>query len=89
MRHHFRPAYRWLMSQMKERVAGCRGLWPIWFWHSPKPDLRHSAHLPRGERGVRLELELPRDRTLLLDFETWHAVLNRWHLSQSQRESEE
>jgi hypothetical protein len=58
-------------------------------WHSPKPDLRHGAHLPGGERGVRIEVELPRDRVLLLDFETWHCVLNRWHLSCSWRESRE
>jgi hypothetical protein len=32
---------------------------------------------------------LPRERTLLLDFETWHCVLNRWHLSRSWRESKD
>jgi hypothetical protein len=85
--HHFRPAYRWLMTQAHQRLPGYQGGFPIWFWHSPKPDLRHSAHVPRGERGVRIEIEIPRDRMLLSDFNTWHCVLNRWHLSRSWRES--
>ena len=75
------------MEQMDRRVPGYKGGFPIWFWHSPKPDLRHAAHLPRGERGLRIELELPLQQLLLLDFETWHCVLNRWHLSLSWRES--
>jgi hypothetical protein len=86
---YFRPAYRWLITQMGRRLPGCEGVYPVWFWYSPKPDLRHGAHLSRGERGVRIELELPRARVLLLDFETWHCVLNRWHLSCSGRESRE
>lgn len=86
---HFRPAYRWLMRQMGSRLPGYRGRFPIWAWHSPKPDLRHGGHLHRGEAGVRVELELPKNRALLLDFETWHCVLNRWHLSLSWRESRE
>lgn len=77
------------MMQMRRRLAGYEGGSPVWFWCSSKPDLRHSAHLPRGERGVRIELELPRNRVLLLDFETWHCVLNGWHLSRSWRESRE
>jgi hypothetical protein len=87
--HHFRPAYRWLMAQMRQRLPEYHGGVPIWLWYSPRPDLRRGAHLPPGERGVRIELELPRDRVLLLDFETWHCVLNRWHLSRSWRESRE
>jgi hypothetical protein len=84
---HFRPAYRWLTSQMRERVPGYAGGLPVWFWCTPRPDLRKRGHLPSGVRGVRIELELPRERALLLDFETWHCVLNRWHLSSSWRES--
>ena len=85
--HNFRPAYRWIMMQMRGRIPGYQNGYPIWFWSSPRPDLRHGAHLPRGERGVRLEVDLPRERVLLLDFQTWHCVLNRWHLSRSSRES--
>jgi hypothetical protein len=84
---HFLPAYRWLMEQMRERLPGYTGGFPVWFWSSPKPDLRQHGHLAPGVHGVRIELELPRERALLLDFETWHCVLNRWHLSRSWRES--
>ncbi len=86
---YFRPAYRWLIDQMRQRVPGYSGGVPVWFWHSPKPDLRKSGHLPSGMPGARIELELPRERVLLLDFETWHCVLNHWHLSGSWRESRE
>ena len=87
--HHFRPAYRWLMTQAHRRLPGYKGGFPIWFWHFPKPDLRHDAHVRRGERSVRIELEIPRARVLLLGFQTWHCVLNRWHLSCSRHESRE
>jgi hypothetical protein len=83
----FRPAYRWLMRQMRARIPGYRGGFPVWVWHSPKPDLRRAGHLRPDERGVRVELELPRTSVLLLDFETWHCVLNRWHVSLSWRDS--
>ncbi len=86
---HFRPAYRWLMHQMSRRITGYTGGFPVWFWHSPKPDLRRGGHRPAGERSVRIELELPRERVLLFDFQSWHCVLNGWHLSLSERESRE
>ena len=66
---------------MRVRLPAYSGACPVWFWFSPKPDLRHSRHLARGERALRIELELPRELVLLSDFETWHCVLNRWHLS--------
>jgi hypothetical protein len=87
--HHFRPAYSWLRVQMYRRIRSYNGAFPVWFWYSPKPHLRHGGHLERGERGLLIELELPRDLVLLFDFETWHCVLNRWHLSLSWRESRE
>lgn len=75
-----RHAYHWIRAQMAKRIASYRGGFPVWFWHSPKPDLRAGAHLPRGTRGVRLELRIAQERALLLDFETWHCVLNGWAL---------
>jgi hypothetical protein len=77
------------MTQMRERVPQYEGRMPVWFWHAPKPDLRRRFHVPKGVHAVRIELELPRDRALLLDFDTWHCVLNRWRLSLSSRESRE
>jgi len=55
--------------------------WPIWAWYhydgakKPSPDLRCSALLVPGERGVRIELEIPEERVLLSDFDAWCAVL--------------
>ncbi|MBL8209865.1 MAG: DUF3841 domain-containing protein [Bryobacterales bacterium] len=79
-----RAPYQWMMGQMKQRISGYGGGWPIWFWHTPKPDLRRSAHLPKGTRGVRLELEIPACRALLSDFESWHCVLNNGYLALSE-----
>lgn len=82
----FRCAYRWLMRQMADRIPDYGGGYPVWFWHSPKPDLRHAAHLQRGAHGVRIEAELPAGRVLLLDFDAWHCVLNHGPLSLTWRE---
>lgn len=84
-----RSAYQWLISQMAKRLDSYHGGFPVWFWHSPKPDLRARAHLPTGTRGVRLELRIARERALLLDFETWHCVLNGWPLPLTWREDRE
>lgn len=84
---NFAPSYRWMMEQMHLRIPEYRGGFPIWFWFSPKPDLRDSGILPRGVQAHRIELELPRARILLSDFGSWHCVLNRWHLPISWRES--
>jgi len=84
-----RVAYHWLRSQMASRITSYHGGFPVWFWHTPKPDLRASAHLPSGTRGVRLELRIARERTLLLDFETWHCVLNGWALPLTWKEDRE
>ena len=84
---HFRFPYRWLMQQMAARMDSYRGGWPVWFWVKPK-DLRTGSLLRRGERGVRLELNIPRERVLLLDFDTWHHVLNGWYLALTEREDD-
>lgn len=74
-------AYRW----MAEQTPGCHTAailrCPIWVWHKHEgrrkpPDLRSAWHLPRGERGVRIELELSSDRVRLSQFEMWTWVLS-------------
>ncbi len=84
----FRPPYRWLMQHMAARLDCYRGGWPVWFWVEPK-DLRTGSLLRRGERGVRIELLIPRERILLLDFDAWHHVLNGWYLALTEEEDEE
>lgn len=44
--------------------------------------------MPRGTRGVRLELELDPAQVLLSDFDAWHIVLNRGYLALSEGEEE-
>lgn len=85
----FRPAYHWLKDQMARRIAGYSGGYPVWLWHVPKPDLRSSGHLPRGARGIRIELEMPRARILLMDFQAWHCTLMGQFLELSAREDRE
>jgi hypothetical protein len=76
------PAYRWMARELARRVGPPpRGVrLPLWAWVE-RPDLRSGAHLPRGSRGVLLELELPRRAVLLSNFERFHAVLNRHYLA--------
>ena len=85
----FRPAYHWLKDQMARRIAGYSGGYPVWLWYVPKPDLRSSGHLPRGASGVRIELEIPRSRILLMDFQAWHCVLMGQYLALSSPEDRE
>ena len=83
--------YRWMGAQLSRRVGiaprGCQ--WPIWAWQQwaghakPQPDLRASAHLPKGTIGVRLEIDVDPATVLLSDFELWHYVLNYWYLPTS------
>ncbi|MCD5407731.1 DUF3841 domain-containing protein, partial [Candidatus Bipolaricaulota bacterium] len=84
----FRHAYDWMRTQMERRIPGYGGHYPWWGWHSPRPDLRRSGHLPQGTRGVRLELELDPAEMLLSDFDAWHVVLNRGYLALSEDEEE-
>jgi hypothetical protein len=84
----FREAYQWLMEQMKERLPGYSGRYPLWAWYHPKPDLRYAGLLPRGTRGVRIEFVAPVDRILLSDFDAWHAVLNKGFLALDEAEDE-
>ena len=90
----YRPAYRWMMEQMKSRLPGYSGHYPVWAWHTPKPDMRMSSYrAPAHEPVVRLTLEIPDEeasrRVLLSGFDAWgwHA-LNNWYLWLSDEEYE-
>lgn len=61
-------------------------MWVQWKGDSPCPDLRCSAHLPRGTYGVRIELSVDPDRLVPHDFDAWHSVLNNCHLSWDEKE---
>ena len=76
----FEHGYRWLMEQMNIKIGqppsfDCYPLWAWYQWSSStkmKPDLRYSAHLPKGAHGVRLEIIKDIKDILLSDFELWH-----------------
>ena len=93
---YFLGAYEWMIEQMERRLAPRprRNQYPLWAWRQwenevrPKPDLRSGGHIPKGEKGVRIEFEIPDDLVLLSDFDLWHYVLNYWYLPQSESEGE-
>lgn len=75
--------YRWIAQKLAEKVPAPMGITlPIWAWYRAhglqriKPDLRKKGHLSQGERGVRIEFEVPENQVLLSSFDGWHAVLN-------------
>jgi hypothetical protein len=84
----FRPAYRWLMEQMRERVDDYAGGFPVWAWYRPMPDLRCAGHAAPGAAQVRIELSVDASRVLLSDFDAWHFVLNRGYVTESEEEWE-
>jgi len=97
VRREYRQAYEWLARQMEERL-GCRPsekALPLWAWYQwngatcTKPDLRSCGHVPKGERGVRIEFEISDRLVLLSDFELWHYALNYWYLPESLKDAED
>ena len=73
----YREAYTWMVRQMECRIKANSEAWPLWAWYQTygidrrRPDLRRRAHLPRGERGVRIEFDQPDSGVLLSDFDLW------------------
>ncbi|UUV14482.1 DUF3841 domain-containing protein [Clostridioides difficile] len=65
--------YKWMYSQMIERIPKFDDSM-IWVW-SKRPDLRCSAYLERGSKGVLLEIEISEDNVLLSEFDLWHLPL--------------
>jgi hypothetical protein len=94
----FTDAYDWLAHQMANKIGlppeGVR--YPVWAWYSQngkhkKPDLRTErwGYGPGDEDYVCLELEVPDDKVLLSDFDSWHAVLNGSWIADSEAEWDE
>ena len=87
----FEAAYEWLAEQMEKRV-GPRPedvRFPVWAWYmfdgKRKSDLRKERWMGKGgEHMLCLELEVPDDQVLLSDYEEWHAVLNRWTITDTE-----
>ncbi len=84
----FRRPYRWLIGEMLKRVPGYTGRYPVWAWPK-KQDLRGVGYVPRGEKAVMIECEVPGERVLLSDFGAWHMVLNGSYLALTEAEDDE
>ena len=91
-----RSPYKWMASQMRHRIGDPldKSTLPLWAWHtyqddSPRPDLRRSGHLPRGERAARIEFAVAPSNVLLSDFMLWHYVLGYWYLPKSAKDERE
>jgi hypothetical protein len=92
----FEEPYRWMAKQLSQRIGpsptNCP--WPIWAWRQwsncrmAKPDLRFGGHMEKGERGVRMQIEINDEKVLLSDFNLWHYVLNYWYLPKSEQDGE-
>lgn len=78
--------YRWLTSQLVQRIHGYPGTLP-WWSYCEKPDLRWVRHgRPRGTRQVRIELEAADDSSLAFRLWAWDVVYGCNYLSASQPE---
>ena len=71
--------YHWIVKKMEQRI-GKRPFpecYPIWAWHQyadskkRKPDLRNTGFLPKGTKGVRVEINKKDEDVLLSDFMLW------------------
>jgi len=91
---HFLTAYRWMMQQMQERLGppetGVK--LPLWAWYQylgpRKKPIARKHHLPKRQKGYRVECHVPDEQVLLSDFTLWHQVLNDWYLPINQADDE-
>lgn len=85
--------YNWMARQLCDRGKSTGQICPIWLWYAyggrrKPPDLRHSWHLPRGERGLRIEFELDERQVLLSQFEMWVWVLEGQYVPENASEAQ-
>lgn len=69
-RDDFRSPYRWMREQMRRRVPGYAGGFPVWAW-GQKPDMRSTRWGAGGERVYRVEFEAPDEEVLVSAFDLW------------------
>ena len=80
----FGLAYDWLRGQMQKRIPGYANHYP-WWAYEHFLDLRfyrwHTGQF--GQRRVRLELAVPKEKVLLSAYGDWHTVLSRGYLPEA------
>ncbi len=83
------PAYRWLQSQLRERLSNYSGHLP-WWAYCEKPDLRRYRHLlTRGMTYVRLELHVAEASVLQFPSWAWQRVFCGDYLALTRTEYED
>lgn len=79
-------SYKWLRQQLRKRMTGYLGHFP-WWGYCRKPDLRQHRHvLRKGDRAVRLELEVDGEAVVTFPCWAWHRVFCEDYLAFSQEQ---
>ena len=94
---NFRRCYDWLVSKMEEKIGKRPDgvTYPVWAWlkkgERNRPDLRHERWNcgRKGERFVCMEIEIPDEKVVLSDFDTWSTMLSNSLVSWSEEEDHE
>lgn len=80
--------YCWIAEQMSQRVGSApEGVrFPVWAWYwwrgkrHKRPDMRCGAHAPRGEKIVRITMDVPDDKVLLSNFDAYNFPFSGFYL---------
>lgn len=89
--------YDWLVREMKERIGEPpEGVsYPVWAWYMwegarKKPDLRRErwGNGWKGERFACMEIDIPEERLILSDYDTWSVILLNGLLADTEEECE-
>lgn len=90
-----REQYDWLVQEMKARIGEPpEGVfYPVWAWYMwegarKKPDLRRErwGNGWIGDRFVCMEIEIPDDKLVLSDFDSWSIILLNGLLTDTEEE---
>ena len=79
--YYYSDSYDWMRTQMARCIPNYEGHYP-WWAYEHFLDLRfYRWHTPHhGQRLIRLELAIPKEKVLLSAYGDWHCVLNRAYL---------
>jgi hypothetical protein len=84
----FRCAYRWMAAQLADRVgrAPAGVTYPVWGWYRYNgrqyPAWQsYRRYVAAGESGVYVVADVPADKVLLSNYQSWHSVLSNCYLS--------
>ena len=87
--------FDWLAQEMRARIGNPPNgvTYPVWAWYMwegvrKKPDLRRERWRNgwKGDRFVCMELDIPEDRLVLTDFDSWSIILLNGLLADSEEE---